>query len=394
MKTLFETKKFSPLYLKTIIAANQILNQYHAQGYIVTLRQLYYQFVARDLFPEDRKYSMVNNKWVRDQVAGSKNAEPNYKWLGELLAEARLAGLIDWNLMQDRERSALTPWWCDSPLDALKNAAEGYKLEHWAGQANYVEVMVEKRALEGVLIPVCRDEDVTFTANKGYSSISYMYEAGQRWRDQVLVHGKTVHIVYFGDHDPSGIDMTRDIVDRGGMFADGGREIQSANDIGNYQPLPPGSVNVHRVALNMDQVRELNPPEQPAKLTDSRFKSYMDQFGESCWELDAIEPASLAEIARNKIVEFRDDAIYRKVIAAENEVTDQLMEFANKFGDENFVNAAQTIKELEESLTFEIQRFTSAEAKLKKLRLELKKRDTKPKTKKTTVKKPTKKRKK
>jgi hypothetical protein len=136
--------------------------------------------------------------------------------------------------------------------------------------------MVEKQALEGVLIPVCREWDVPFTANKGYSSSSAMHEAGKRIYNRFREE-KKVTIIYLGDHDPSGIDMTRDVEERLRLFAE-------------CSPDDEFTVNVQRVALNMDQVRAMHPPENPAKLTDSRANEYIRKFGHSSWELDASNP--------------------------------------------------------------------------------------------------------
>lgn len=55
------------------------------------------------------------------------------------------------------------------------------------------------------------------------------------------------------------------------------------------------SVEVRRLALNMEQVRKYDPPPNPAKVTDSRFAAYCDQFGDESWELDALSPKVVAD---------------------------------------------------------------------------------------------------
>lgn len=259
MKEQFISKRFSPDSLHLIRIAEQICNDYAAQGYDLSLRQLYYQFVARDLL---------------------ENTEKNYKRLGNVISDARLAGLIDWDIIKDRGRSTSIRAKWNSIGEIISACAEQYHVDLWAGQENHVEVMVEKQALEGVLEPVCHRWDVPFTANKGYSSSSALYEAGKRL--QAKYREKELHIIYLGDHDPSGIDMTRDVEERLEQFAD-------------------SPVHVHRVALNMDQVELYRPPENPAKITDSRAVTYIRRFSSSSWELDALEPRTLAKLVEDKI---------------------------------------------------------------------------------------------
>jgi hypothetical protein len=94
--------------------------------------------------------------------------------------------------------------------------------------------------------------------------------------------GQEPLIIHLGDHDPSGIDMTRDNRDRLGMFAQ-------------------HNVEVIRLALNMDQVEQYTPPPNPAKTTDSRAKDYIAAYGTSSWELDALEPRVINELLHTTI---------------------------------------------------------------------------------------------
>lgn len=174
-----------------------------------------------------------------------------------------------------------------NPADILQSASKQFLLDHWKDQPCHIEVMVEKDALSGILWPVCQQFDVRFTANKGYSSSSAMYEAGGRMLE-ADDNGKDLVVLYLGDHDPSGIDMSRDITDRLGMFT-------------KHAPM-----TIHRLALNYDQVEVWKPPENPAKQTDSKFEAYVERFGESSWELDAIEPVQLAELVTSAIREVLD----------------------------------------------------------------------------------------
>lgn len=296
MKQEFVGKNFGTSARHMIERINQILADYASQGYDLSLRQLYYQLVSKNLV---------------------ENTEKSYKNVGSLVSDARLAGLVDWDMIKDRGREMTqNPHWKD-PRDFIEIVAPQFRINHWLDQPNYVEVMVEKQALEGVLEPVCRRFDIPFTANKGYSSSSAMYEAGRRMNKH-LFDSKPITVIYLGDHDPSGIDMSRDVEDRLRLFA----ECAEGDTV---------TINVHRVALNMSQIRELKPPENPAKITDSRAKSYIQKFGHSSWELDAIEPKRLAKLVSDAITELLDVPAFDASNKLQEEGRTKLVAAAKKF---------------------------------------------------------------
>lgn len=186
MKEEFVYKKFSISSVETINQITKIVDTYAEQGYKLSVRQLYYQLVAKALI---------------------ENTEKSYKRIVNLVSDARLAGLLDWSMIEDRNRETIVPPMWKNPGDIVQAAAHQFAVDRWADQDNHVEVMVEKAALEGILLPVCRSNGVRFTANRGYSSQSTMYEIGKRL-EQKADKGKNIFILYLGDHDPSGIDMT------------------------------------------------------------------------------------------------------------------------------------------------------------------------------------------
>lgn len=293
MKEKFVEHKFNKASLALIETANGILNEYRNMGYRLSLRQLYYQLVARDYI---------------------ENSVKSYKRIGNLISDARLAGLLDWGMIEDRGRETVIPTAWNSPAEIVRAAASQFRVNRWEGQPCYVEVMVEKDALSGILEPVCRDLHIRFTANKGYSSSSAMYEAGKRIH-RAKMHVDEVHIFYLGDHDPSGIDMTRDIAERLGLFT--------------YAFIEPDKV--HRLALNWDQVEQWQPPENPAKETDSRYEMYVHEFGESSWELDAVEPRTLADLVRNAVMELIDEDQWNEVLQREQNMREELETFADDY---------------------------------------------------------------
>ncbi|MHB8108256.1 MAG: hypothetical protein ACYDH4_12670, partial [Candidatus Cryosericum sp.] len=207
----------------------------------------------------------------------------SYKSLGDVVNDGRLAGLIDWDCIEDRTRNLQSGAHWASPRSIVRACASQYAVDMWAGQDNYVEVWVEKDALIGVLEGVCRELDVSYFACRGYTSQSEMWGAAQRLIEQEE-RGKETTIIHLGDHDPSGIDMSRDIQDRLAMFG--------------------SSATIERIALTIDQVHEYDPPPNPAKTTDARYQSYANLYGNESWELDALEPRVIVDLIRCA-VEYR-----------------------------------------------------------------------------------------
>jgi hypothetical protein len=289
-KVQYIEKNFRKASLDRLMLVNTILNEYAADGYDLSLRQLYYQLVARDYI---------------------ENSQRSYKQLGTLVNDGRLTGLVDWDMIVDRSRETISNTHWTSPSEIVEAASRSFAIDKWQHQPNYVEVMVEKDALSGVLMPVCRDLDIHFTANKGYPSASLLYEMAKRLRWHIS-EGQYVYILHLGDHDPSGIDMTRDLIDRLQMF------------LGD-------NIRVKRLALNMDQIEELQPPPNPAKTTDTRYQAYIAEFGSTSWELDAIEPRQLVEIVRGAVLSLRDDGLWDEAVKREKDMRQELRRFAKSY---------------------------------------------------------------
>ena len=301
MKEKFIDHNFKHQSLATIKVVNEILDEYEAQGFRLSTRQVYYQLVVQTYI---------------------ENSQRSYKRLANLVSNARQAGLIDWDMIEDRGRALVIPAHWRDPAQIVKAAAKSFRIDKWADQSYHVELMVEKDALSGVLEPVCSELDIGLTANKGYSSSSTMHEAGQRLRYKWIENKKNV-VLYLGDHDPSGIDMTRDIEDRLEMYS-GPNEEEIDGPFGD-------ELTIDRLALNWNQVEEWKPPRNPAKESDSRFQSYAAEFGESSWELDAINPTTLADLVRDAVKGIRDAEIWAEAIERENEMKKELKDFVDGY---------------------------------------------------------------
>jgi hypothetical protein len=191
--------------------------------------------------------------------------------------------------------------------------AKQFRNDLWAGQPFRPEVWVEKEALAGVFQRVCDELRVPLFACRGYTSQSEMHAAAMRLRGYKRDSGQTPVVFHFGDHDPSGVDMTRDIRDRLRLFM--------------------GGMKVERLALNMDQIEEYEPPPNPAKDTDSRFTGYSELYGDESWELDALEPSVLAALVSDRIADVRDDDAWQEACDEQDEARAALARVSERWDD-------------------------------------------------------------
>jgi len=270
-KICYIPKRFHGPSLAIVDAANDIIAEYKQKGFSLTLRQLYYQFVARALIP---------------------NTQKEYSRLGTIISDARMAGLIDWLSIEDRTRNLAKNSTWNSPSDIIDACAASYRTPMWKDQDTHIEVWVEKEALASVVQKACNPLDVGYFCCRGYTSQSEMWMASQRLVSYAkFFDKKKVVILHLGDHDPSGLDMTRDIKERLGIFFE-------------HENVHPPVVK--RIALNMDQIRQYNPPPNPAKATDSRFLDYQSLYGDDSWELDSMDPTLIVDLVDREVRAFID----------------------------------------------------------------------------------------
>jgi len=275
MKEHFRNAKLSKLNLATVDIINDILIEYRKQGYILTLRQLYYQLVSRDIIP---------------------NQDKEYAKLSHVLKEARMGGLVDWASIEDRIRIPKIPYIVDDVDDAIDDTINMYRLDRMKDQNTYIEVWIEKDALSSVFYRVTKKYGIRLMVNRGYSSVSAMYKAAERIMD---APAEESIIFYFGDHDPSGLDMVRDIQDRLEEFGT--------------------NPEVIHCALTMEQIEQYNPPPNPAKVTDPRAKLYIQRHGNTSWELDALQPSVLEQLVKDYVLKFIDLEQYKAILDQEVE---------------------------------------------------------------------------
>lgn len=342
-----------------------VIEDYQRQGYKLSLRQLYYQLVSSDMIPND------------DVV---------YKKLSGVLDDLRYSGKVDWDAIEDRGRQPYLPYYADGIVDALNTIINAFRLDRQKGQPKMIEVWTEKDAISGILRRITAYYHVQLVVNKGYSSSSAMHEAYERF-SQAIAAGQKVKILYFGDHDPSGLDMVRDIKERLLFFLSRGA-LQSNSDFyetyvqkwwddnqydifdvlnsafgsDKLEQLYQSAINngeghdfddefesarlsmflsetemfnIEPIGLTREQIKEFNPPENPAKITDPRAAWYLKEHGNKSWEVDALPPDVMTNIVREHIFANMDADIYDRVISEENRQSAIIKEFADKYSDEN-----------------------------------------------------------
>lgn len=303
----YTSKRFHPKSEKLIATANEILAEYAALDLDLTLRQLYYQFVSRDVIPNNFK---------------------EYKKLQALVNDARLAGRIDWDSIEDRTRNMQS--WPNQPdaETALAECARHYREDKWEDQPTHVEVWVEKDALLGVIEKACGKYQTPFFSCRGYTSQSEIWGSAMRLADL----SKPAVILHLGDHDPSGVDMSRDIQDRMTLFE-------------------ADNVEIKRIALTMEQIKERRPPPNPAKITDSRAAGYIKKFGNKSWELDALDPTYLIKLIQDETETLLDADLWKAACEKEKKARDGMYLLSDNFDvATRFVGTPAAMQRFEDDL--------------------------------------------
>ena len=302
----YVNKRLSAACLNMINSANAIISEYQLQGYLITLRQLFYQFVSRNLL---------------------ENSKSAYQKVCKFTRDGRMTGLIDWDAFVDNTRHLETRARWNSPRSILDACASQYHVDLWKGQASRVEVWIEKDALVNVIKDTCNRWDCPYLACRGYTSLSEIREAALR-----IMHAKEqgyrYTILYAGDHDPSGSDMSRDIQDRLSEFG--------------------ASFNFQRIALNMDQVKQFALPPNRIKESDSRSQNYERNYGTTdCWELDALPPNELNRVIETGIKQhISDDELFNARINKAKRGRKTLREIAVQFK-----TVAKMVQDVKPSIT-------------------------------------------
>lgn len=257
-----ENHRFNRKSLKLLEQSKWILESFHQDGFSVTLRTLYYQLLGKNLI---------------------RNSRNDYQNLSNLITSARRSGQLDWSYITDETRRLDVLPHFESIGDILAAAAESYKIDLWRTQAHRVEVWCEKTAMAGVLLPTCRQYDVPFLSVRGQTSATAIHDAGLRI-DKNHRAGQTTIILYFGDHDSTGMGIPESIKN----------SLHFVNRM----------FGLERIALNIDQVHKHKLPANIANKKDKNFKKYQKLYGNETWEIDALDPHVTIALLKSRLINF------------------------------------------------------------------------------------------
>ena len=202
--------------------------------------------------------------------------------------------VLEMDEFADNTRFAILYNYETDPLDFLTSQVNPnrYYRNSREGQPHYIEVWIEKEALRTVVKPITDQYDVPLFICRGYPSTSSLYDQARRLMQKTEAHdGNSVRemtILYFGDHDPSGLQIPEAI----------------AEILHKYYQL--NHVHVVQCGLRREHIMRFNLPPNPAKITDPRAQQYMRRHGEVSWELDALPPTELQNIIREEILKRTD----------------------------------------------------------------------------------------
>lgn len=263
-------------YEEIVLESLKVFKQYDTA---LTLRQLYYRLVSKHLFP---------------------NTVNSYKRLSRLMVRAREEKDVPVNCLEDRSRRILgrgdTGYYSAEDFlkqrfASLQDSWKSFNMPRWDDQPVYIVVSLEKDALSRLVSDIANRYAVRTFPTKGYPSFTYVQSMASYIRNRLK--DKHTIILYFGDFDPSGIDIERDLTDRLTKY-----------DAGDF--------SVQRVALNPNQIEQYKLPPMPVKRSDARAESFLEEYGNHTVELDALDPNVLKNIVSQAILDHIDLKMWKK----------------------------------------------------------------------------------
>lgn len=292
----------------TLYQIKSVMAEYEQR---LTIRQIYYRLVADH---------------------GLENSLNSYKRIVRILSEARLSGEISYSAIEDRTREISEFDRFDFQLvsshmkvlrDYINNWNLYYNVPKWLGQTNRVVVMVEKQALQGIFEDVCKQWEVDLMVCRGYPSLTQQYELAERMREQIE-EGQELHIVYFGDFDPSGENIPEKMEER--LKCDFELPFESFK----------------KVALTMDQVNDWRLPPAPAKSTDTRTAGFVEKYGIGIQvELDAIKPDHLVRLIDQSISKYYDEDLGKRTNDIRRAGRERINDLISEIDIEKLIEKAQ-----------------------------------------------------
>ena len=303
-------------YKELIPIVNEIFDQY---DFALTVRQIYYRLIS-------------------DPYNLFENTRSNYTGFDRILTKAREEEEIDWTRIEDRTRQSIggegaidseTPEeFLQAYVRTLKNCWSYYDKKMWLSQQNFIEVWVEKDALSSLVSQACKEYRVLVFPSRGFSSFTKVKEGIKRLYENTEIicggvddpiQNKATYVLHLADHDPSGLGMTQDLRNR-------------------FARYDAGFIQVERIGLNIDQVREFDLRPNPVKKADSRTAEYVQTFGNDCWELDALPPNELQKLIVTEIEGYIDEerweATEKEIERGKLEIKEKLKKIIRSFSED------------------------------------------------------------
>jgi hypothetical protein len=243
------------LLLASGIAAIAVENQ------PLTLRSIFYQVVSAGLKPSTDKV--------------------HYDAVGRVLKRLRRQRIVPYSWIVDSMRSTFKPSSWSGLEDYVETIQDCYRKDFWRELPNYVHIIVEKDAIAGVLHPVTQKYDVRLSPLRGYASDSFVYSIAETWNKI----DKPIHVAYFGDFDPSGMNIEQDCQRR-------------------LKELCRREFSWVRLGVDAKQIDQFSLLPLVPKKKDRRYRSFIEKHGGHCAEVDAIPANALREMLEQFIEQF------------------------------------------------------------------------------------------
>ena len=260
----------------------------------LTLRQVYYQLVGKGCI---------------------ENTVSQYNMLSKLIKWARIDGHISWADIEDRVRvyHDLTGWVNSQDFVQydVNQFLEGYHRDLLQSQEKYIEIWIEKDAVSSIFVRAASPFTVSVTASRGFSSVSFINEFKQRlaWHAD-----KQAVMLYFGDFDPSGIEIPNAIM----------TTLRDELNVDN--------IEFKRVALLREDIFQYKLPHdaKALKRSDTRAKKHLENYGELAVELDALRPDILEKKIKNAIISELDVDLFNREVEIYRVELDKLNDLRDK----------------------------------------------------------------
>lgn len=249
-------------------------------------------------------YQLFNRKLIPNM---SKNSTAR---VSRVLVQARERELIPWEWIVDETRQVeLVSSWRD-PKRYMHTVMHSYRKDRWADQPHQVMVVSEKGTVGGVLRPVTEQYGVPFQVYHGFGSATALHDLA----DRSMSDDRLLIILYVGDHDPSGRYMS---------------DVDLDARLERYG----GVAHIERVAVTLEQIKAYNLMTFRAseKTTDARPPWFVDRHGQTCCELDALNPNTLRGLVAEAILRHLDQEAWNRADEIESVEMASLSDFFRSY---------------------------------------------------------------